>query len=311
MSKGVDIIMKISTFKYFTLDAGKSLKRNRTLSIASIATVSATLFIVGIFMLLILNINKGVDEIGSKLEVKIFLEDNMTMSQRENLEIAIENSEGFEKASYETKAEALEKVKKKLGDDDNEELIAGFAENNPFPNSFIVTVKKPEYIKNIVNNVEALSADDEPSGIYKVKYSGDTVNKIINITKTIKWFGFIIFGILLCVSIFLIGNTIKLTVYSRKREIGIMKYVGATDWFIRWPFIIEGIIIGIVGSLLASVILYYLYKVIFVKIATSTVMIGLVSPSYIISTIMGEFVLGGIIMGAFGSVVSIRRFLRV
>ncbi|KYH35416.1 cell division protein FtsX [Clostridium tepidiprofundi DSM 19306] len=296
--------MKINTFKYFAVDACKSLKRNKTLSIASIATVAATLFILGIFMLVIVNVNKGIDEIGSRLEVKVFLKDDITMSEKADLERAIKNTEGFEKAVFETKAQALEKVKKQLGPE-NQELLEGFEGDNPFPNSYIVTVKKPEYVANVVKNVKDLP------GVEKVKDARDIVDKIISFTKTIKWFGFSIFGVLLFVSLFLIGNTIKLTVYSRKKEIGIMKYVGATDWFIRWPFIIEGVIMGIVGSFIASITLYYLYRVVYLRSVQATLMVGLVPPSYIINSIMSEFVLGGIIIGAFGSTVSIRKFLKV
>lgn len=109
-------------------------------------------------------------------------------------------------------------------------------------------------------------------GIEEIKDGRDIVNKIMTITKTIKWVGSVMFVILMGVSLFLIGNTIKLTVYSR-REIGIMKYIGATSWFIRWPFIIEGIIIGVVGGIVADLVLYYVYRMAYTKVSSGLVII--------------------------------------
>ena len=133
----------------------------------------------------------------------------------------------------------------------------------------------------------------------------------MSITNTIKWVGSAIFIILIGVSLFLIGNTIKIIVYSRRREIGIMKYIGATDWFIRWPFIIEGVVLGVIGALIADGILFYAYKVVFAKVTTGLLMMQLVPVSYVYTYILGLFLLAGILIGAIGSSISIRKFLAV
>ncbi len=117
--------------------------------------------------------------------------------------------------------------------------------------------------------------------------------------------------ILIGVSLFLIGNTIKITVYSRKREIGIMKYIGATDWFIRWPFVFEGIIIGILGAIIAIVLLYYGYKAAYAKASVGLIFVSLLNPSVVLSSVLWIFVLVGIVIGAIGSILSIRKFLSV
>ena len=106
-------------------------------------------------------------------------------------------------------------------------------------------------------------------------------------------------------------NTIKLTVYSRRREVGIMKFVGATDWFIRWPFVIEGVIIGSVGAVLSSILLYFAYNGIFNWIVSSMFIINLVSPAFVITTMLGGFFIGGIVVGAIGSIAALRKFLIV
>ncbi|MBK5239611.1 permease-like cell division protein FtsX [Clostridium sp.] len=297
--------MKISTFKYFIMDALKSLKRNKTVSIASIATVAATLFILGVFVLIVFNVNSGIDVIGSKFQVKISIKEDISITDKSALERALNDVKGVTDIKYETKAEALEIMKKQFGED-SKELLAGLEENNPLPNAYVVSVEKPEIVTDVVKAATGLS------GVEKIKDVRELVDKLIRITDTLKIIGLALFVILISVSLFLIGNTIKLTVYSRKKEIGIMKYVGATDWFIRWPFIIEGMMLGISGAIVSTVGLYYAYRMIYGKFANTLLeFLGftIINPQFILSTVLWQFMLGGLIIGAIGSVISIRKFL--
>ncbi|MGH4119404.1 permease-like cell division protein FtsX [Clostridium sp.] len=299
--------MRISTFKYFIMDALKSLKRNKTVSIASVATVAATLLILGVFLLIVLNINSGMKVIGSELQVKIYPVKGITISEKSALERTLNDVKGVTDIRYETKAEALEKMKKQFGED-SKELLAGYEKEgkNPLPDAYFVSVEKPEIITDVVKAATGLS------GVEKIKEVRDLVNKLIKITNTLKIIGLALFLILISVSLFLIGNTIKLTVYSRKKEIGIMKYVGATDWFIRWPFIIEGMMLGLSGAIISTIGLYYAYRMIFQKYASTLLdFLGftIINPQFILSTILWQFMLGGLIIGAVGSVISIRKFL--
>jgi len=296
--------MKISTIKYYIVDALRSLKRNKTVSMASVATVAATLFILGVFLLIVFNVNSAIQELGSKLEVKIYLKDSITISEKSSLERALNNVTGVSEIDFEDKADALEKVKKQFGEE-SKALVEGFEKENPFPNAYIVRVEKPEVVNNVVKAIEGLS------GIEKIKDVREIVEKIIKITNTLKIIGLALFVILISVSLFLIGNTIKLTVYSRKKEIGIMKYVGATDWFIRWPFIIEGMLLGITGAIISTGVLYYVYKMIFQKFANALLGFTLINPHFILSTTLWQFMLGGLFIGAIGSIISIRKFLIV
>lgn len=305
MSRGEDTVMKISTIKYYFVDALKSLKRNRTVSIASVATVAATLFILGVFLLIVFNVNAGVEEIGSKLQVKIFLKDDITIGDKSVIQKALDNVQGVSEIKFEDKGDALEKVKKQFGED-SKSLVQGFEKKNPFPNAYVVSVEKPEIVDNVVKAAEGLK------GIDKINDVRELVDKIIKITNTLKVVGLVLFLILISVSLFLIGNTIKLTLYSRKKEIGIMKFVGATDWFIRWPFIIEGMMLGVSGAIISTGILYYAYKVVFLRSSANVLLgISLINPHFILSTILWQFMLGGIVIGAVGSIMSIRKFLIV
>jgi len=304
MSKGEDTVMKISTIKYYFIDALKSLKRNRTVSMASVATVAATLFILGVFLLIVFNVNAGVEELGSKLQVKIYLKDDLTISDKSAIEKALNNVQGVSEIKFEDKNDALEKVRKQFGED-SKSLVQGFEKKNPFPNAYVVSVEKPEIVSSVVKAAEGLK------GIEKIKDVREIVDKIIKITNTLKIVGLVLFVILISVSLFLIGNTIKLTLYSRKKEIGIMKFVGATDWFIRWPFIIEGMILGVSGAIISTGVLYYAYRLIFLKYTNLLLGVNLINPHFILSTTLWQFMLGGLIIGAMGSIMSIRKFLIV
>jgi cell division transport system permease protein len=296
--------MKISTLKYFSIDAFKSLKRNRTLSVASIITVSLTLFMFGIFLIAMLNANKLVKNVESKLEVQVFLKEKISESDKNNIEKTVKNINGVVQVSYETKEQALEKYKEQLGEE-NEGLLKGLDKENPLPESYIVKVKSPEMVQVVVSNIE------KKSGVEEVVANRELVDRIAAFTKGIKWVGAAALIILIPISLLLIGNTIKLAVYTRRRERGIMKFVGATDGFIRWPFIIEGIVIGLIGSLVSGLLLHYSYNLIYHKLSVSVPMLNLVSSTYILGNVLWIFILSGIIIGSVGSIMSIRKFLQV
>ncbi len=296
--------MKISTIKYFVVDSLRGLKRHKTLSIASAATVAATLFILGVFVLSMMNVQQLIKQVESKVEVRVVLKDNINIKQQKDLKQKVNEISDVEKITYETKNDALDKFKEQLGEE-NESLVQGLKKENPLPNSLIIKVKKPEAVSEVVKKIKG------NAGIEEIKDGREIVDKITQVTGTLKWIGLALFLVFIGVSLFLIGNTIKITVYSRKREINIMKYIGATDWFIRWPFIFEGIIIGIIGSLLSVGILYWIYGIVFQKASVGLVFIKLLQPSYIISNVLWIFIIGGVIIGALGSILSIRKFLSV
>ena len=296
--------MKINTLKYFLSDSLKSIRRNVTVSTASMATVAATLFILGIFLLTILNVNQGILNVESKVEVKIYLKDAITDTQKKDIETKIRSINGVVRSDYETKAQALENFRKQLGEQ-SKSLTEGLEKDNPMPNSYIVKVNAPDTVTAVVTAITGMP------GVDSIKDGREIVDKILSITKTIKWVGGSIFVILIGVSLFLIGNTIKITVYSRRREIGIMKYIGATDWFIRWPFIMEGVMLGALGGIVADIILYYVYKLAYVKITNGLMMMQLVSPSYVSTYMLALFLGFGILIGTVGSIISLRKFLAV
>lgn len=296
--------MKINTITYFIKDAFTSLKRNRTISIASVITVLITFFVLGIFMLVATNINKGITTVENKVELKIFLKDDIKLIDQREIEIKLREVEGVKDVVYQTKEEEYKNFQATTND--NEGLLKGYTlQNNPFSASFTVKLESPEYTSAVSDAIKDFE------GIETIGDQQQLVDKIIGIVNGVKVVGFGLFVILIGVSIFLIMNTTKLTVFSRRREVGIMKFVGATDWFIRWPFVIEGMVIGLIGATLACGALFFAYNGLVKWIASQLVFISLVPTSYILSTLSWQFMLGGIVVGGIASIISLRKFLVV
>ncbi|CUP02748.1 MULTISPECIES: permease-like cell division protein FtsX [Clostridium] len=296
--------MKINTINYFIVDALKSIKRNRTISFAAMLTVLITFFIFGTFTLLALNFNKSIEDIASQVEIRVYLNDDIKMVDQREIEVKLNEQTGVKNVTYESKDEAFLNLQESLAE--NKGILEGYdLTNNPLPSSFIVTLEDPSYADAVSNAVEKMS------GVESIRNQKEQIEKISSFVKVVQVVGIGLFVIFIGVSVFLIMNTIKLTVYSRRREVGIMKFVGATDWFIRWPFVIEGIIIGSIGAGLSSVLLYFAYNGVFNWILSSMFLINLVTPAFVLTTMLGGFILGGVIVGAIGSIAALRKFLIV
>lgn len=296
--------MKINTLKYFFIDALKSLKRNRTLSIAAMITVLITFFIFGTFTLLGLNFNKAIEDVASKVEIKVFLKDDIKLLDQREIEMKLNEQEGAKEVIYESREEAFVNFKESLKD--NPGLLQGYdLQNNPLPSSFIVKLEDPEYANAISNAVKDMS------GVENISNQQDMINTISKFVGGVRIAGLILFAVFTGVSIFLITNTTKITVYTRRKEVGIMKFVGATDWFIRWPFIIEGMVIGLLGAILSVIGVYFIYRFGVGIIANNILMVSLINPTYVLTMLSWQFALGGIAVGGVASYIALRKFLVV
>ena len=296
--------MKISSLNYFIVDAFKSIKRNRTISFAAMITVLITFFIFGTFTLLALNLNKSIEDVASKIQIQVYLNDDIKLVDQREIEIKLAEQPQVSEVTYESKDEAFLNLQENLGD--NKGLMEGYdLNNNPLPSSFIVKLKDPSAATEVTKAVEGMTGVESIGNQQEVI---DTISKFVNIIQIV---GIGLFIVFIGVSVFLIMNTIKLTVYSRRREVGIMKFVGATDWFIRWPFVIEGIVIGAIGSVASTILLYFTYSGVFNWIVNSMFIVNLVAPQFVLTTLLGLFLIGGVIVGAIGSIFALRKFLVV
>ena len=296
--------MKINTINYFIGDAFKSLRRNKTISIASIITVLITFVVLGIFSLVAQNANLAIEGVQSKVELKVYLNDDVKLIDKREIEVKLRGQEGVKAVEFESKEDAYNNFADSMGESSG--ILQGYTiDNNPFPESYIVSLEDPSYAEDITNAVE------EMEGVESVSDQQELINTVQNVVKGIRIVGAVLFVVLIGVSIFLIMNTTKLAVYSRRREVGIMKFVGATDWFIRWPFIIEGMVIALMGAVLSTVVVFFMYKATVGVIASKMLMVKLVAPTYVFVSLLWKFALSSIVIGGFASFAALRKFLIV
>ncbi|MBI4855554.1 MAG: permease-like cell division protein FtsX [Firmicutes bacterium] len=290
-------------------DTMKSIERNNLMSIASVLSVIAALIILGIFLILTINVQEVTKDVESKLELKIFLQENFTDTQKETIQQALEKSDLIENVTFESSAEALDNFKSSL--EDYAPLLNGYnSENNPMPASFIVRVTDPKDMED----VQTLAMSFKDQGVEYVRYGQEYVEALVSFNKFTNTLSIVVLAVLSMISIFIIYNTIKLTVFARRREIGIMKYVGATNAYIRAPFILEGTLLGLIGAIVAFLIIRITYYYILGLVGGNLFLpvdASLASPNAVMGQLIFFFLIYGGFIGAIGSVFAIRKFLDV
>lgn len=295
----------INSIIYNIQEAFKGVWRNRAMAAASIASVASSLFVLGLVLIIVLNINNFASVAERQFDrIQLFLNEDLTPIETTQLKKDLDSINGVKKVEFESKDVAMEKLRERWGKDAY--LLEGI--ENPLQNSFVVQLADLEKADSVVSSIKKLQ------GISDIKYYKDVVEKITRISDMVRNGGMIVIGLLSTVSLFIIANTIKIALYSRRREISIMKYIGATNWFIRWPFIIEGMILGAFGSILALSITYLIYDILLKKLQTPAyAIIGnyLLGINQIFGNMMNIFILMGIGIGILGSIVSLRRYLKV
>ncbi|MGB5824224.1 MAG: permease-like cell division protein FtsX [Proteocatella sp.] len=295
----------LNNFIYSIKEGLKGLARNRSMSLASVASVASSLFVLGIMLCIVLNINFISEQTKEQFNsVQVFLVDDLKQDDILSVKSELEKIDNIKSISYETKDDALKNLKLRWGE--NGYLLEGI--DNPLQNSYIIEIDDTEKADKLVADITALKNIDD------ISYYKDIVEQLNNIASTVNKFGLVLMGILTFVSVFIISTTIKLTLYARKREIFIMKYIGATNWFVRWPFIIEGLILGFIGAVIAIFVTYGLYSVVYNFLVGSNLQFingYLIQIGDILGTIATVFISMGIGIGTVGSVISVRRYLEV
>ena len=295
--------MKIRTSEYFIREVCRSLKRNNWMSLASVGTVAVSLFIFGMFMMLVMNMNKMADSLESQVQINVYLQDDVSREQARDIEKDLKNLQGVEQVTFVSREEAMERFKERLGD--QKTLLEALDETNPLPDSFEVMITQPELVKTAAASIERYD------GVESARYGQDVMEHLFDMTRLIRIFGFSIMLVLALATLFIIANTIRLTVFARRKEIAIMKYVGATDWFIRWPFILEGRVMGLFGSIIAAIVLRFAYTGVVEAIYESLAFFPLIPTYPFINYVTFLVIISGMIIGATGSALSLKRFLKV
>ena len=295
--------MKIRTSEYFIQEVLRSLRRNNWMTFASIGTVAVSLFVLGVFLILVLNMNRMASSLESQVQISVYLQDGVKTSEREDMEKDIGRMQGIERVVYVDRDTAKERLAERLGD--QKYLLDALGDKNPLPDAFEVTVMQPDLVETAAKAIEQMP------GVESAKYGQDVVEHLFDITRLMRLFGVALMVLLAGATVFIISNTIRLTVFARRKEIAIMKYVGATDWFIRWPFLLEGIVMGFVGGIVAAIALRSFYAAMASKIYSTLAFFPLMPQYPFMNYVSMAIIVSGMMVGAIGSTISLKRFLKV
>lgn len=302
--------MKISTFGYCFMQGLKNIRRNLLFSLASIGTIVACLFLFGIFYGIVVNFEAMMKQMEESVAVTVFFEEGVTQEKIDAIGEAIRVREEVNTMDFMSAEEAWEKFSLELYGD-QEKINAAFGTANPLENyaSYNITITNVEMQADFVKFLEGLD------GVRMVKSSEATAESFASINSLVGYASVGVIVILLLVSIFLISNTITIGITIRKEEISIMKLIGATDFFVRVPFIVEGVTIGFAGSVVPCVLLYFMYGMIVEFLTTTFTNLGswlnFLPRNEVFHTLIPACMLIGIGIGFIGSVVTTRKHLKV
>lgn len=304
MKKRGCIPLAFREFRYYCTEAFKSIFYNILMTLASTITVTGCLLFLGTFTLFSMNLSYISDQVREECKIVAYIDPAYSDAETEAVGADIEAIPNVSGIDLETKDEAFLGAREMLGE-------AGVSLDGMENDGFL----RASYTVSVSDLTQAAStaaALREVDGVQEVHEQQDITNEVYNTTRVIKIALMISMLVLALIAVFIIANTIKLAVFAREKEIHIMKYVGATDWFIRWPFIIEGIIVGLVGGLISQLICMVLYGALSRAIAASS---WFPFSLYPFSTVSGTLVLVlllfGALMGAIGSIIAVRRHLKV
>ncbi|WP_122647020.1 permease-like cell division protein FtsX [Enterococcus mediterraneensis] len=292
----------IRTFFRHLLESIKSLKRNGWMTVASVSAVTITLTLVGIFMAVIMNATKLAQDIEKNVDVSVFIDIGTKKEDIDKLETELKGIDHVNKVKFSSKDDELKKIQDAMGD--SWSLFEG--DSNPLYDVFVVSAENPNYTKQISKEAAEL-----PS-VFKADYGGANSDRIFDIADGIKTWGLAAAVLLLFVAMFLISNTIRITILSRQREIQIMRLVGAKNGYIRWPFFLEGGWIGLLGAVIPVLLMFFGYQQVY-RVVNPTLLrsnYSLLQPETFTWQICLLMVVIGVVIGSLGSVISMRRFLK-
>ena len=301
-TRGITDTMIRNFFRHIG-SALKNLKRNGWMTLASVSAVTVTLTLVGIFLGVILNVTKIAEDINKNVDVSVFVEIGTSEEDTKALGEELNKMPNVSKVVFSSKQNEYKKLTDKLGD--TWKLFDG--DDNPLYDVYILTSKDSDSIKGIQKAAAALP------NVHKADYGGQNSEKIFAISKNVKLWGTIGAAFLVAVAVFLISNTIRITIISRKREIQIMRLVGARNGFIRWPFFLEGAWVGLIGAIIPSLVVVWAYRLAFVSLTPSlqSQKLSMYAPDQFIPGIIALMAVIGVLIGSFGALLSMRRFLKI
>lgn len=281
----------------------KNVSRNKLMSVASVTTTFLTLFILGVFLILTINVNAWAEQIARDCQIQVFIDENCTDEQYDQIGQQIQKISGVSSIEKCTKEQIFNEVKAKLEKKGSASVLVGLENDNPYRDSFKVSLKDLNLTEQVSQKIAKIQ------GVANITDFQETAGIIYSISESIKNFSLWVIIVLGVISAFIISNSIKVSVFSRRKEIHIMKYIGATNWFVRWPFLVEGMVVGFYGALIAFGVIWLVYWRLYSSISIQ--FLQLVPFNAMAWVLIGSFLIVGIVIGFVGSLISIRKHLKV
>lgn len=301
--------MKWSSFRYLTKQGLHNLRANRLMSLASIGVLTACLLLTGIAGLFSANVNSLVEYLGDQNETVVYLDQGLSDEQLASVDQTLRSMPGLAAVTYVSQEEVLETYKGYMSE--YADLFNDFEEDNPFHANYRVVLEDLNRMDEMIAQLEQID------GVYSISAPTQLSSVFLTIQRAVTYAGWALVAVLALVSVVVISNTIRLTVFARRKEINIMKYVGATNGFIRWPFFVEGTSVGLISGLLAAGLVIGAYALVVNKVGAMSGFWGPILGSCLLSVgqvwpiVLGAFLIFGVIIGSIGTATSIRKYLEV
>ncbi|MCL5774452.1 MAG: permease-like cell division protein FtsX [Firmicutes bacterium] len=291
----------IGNLPFFLREVYLNMKRNILMTVASISTVMILALIIGFFLIIIKNLNSLAENTTSQLKIQARLSSAITRAQEEELEKKMSALAGVKSVKFISKDEALKRLQKRMK---NKISLTDIGEN-PLPDYLEIEPASAEEISVLADKIKHFK------GVDKVIHLKDLAKRIVTLNQLTHSVGLAVIAIVFIGTLFIVSNTIQLTVFARRKEIRTMQLVGAANWFIRWPFIFEGMLQGLIGALAAIIMLDLIYPVMSIKIQKSISFINLLPSAHILLGVNLTLIVLGLGIGALGSFISVNKYLKL
>ena len=306
----------MSNIGYSIREALRHFRRNWSTVFGAIVTIFLSLFIIGLFVLGSTMIANLVGSVEDRVTIQAFLSDSAEQTAVDALKAKIESWNNIESVTYKSKDEALQEYKETMSNRNASDAVAALDGENPVPASLVIKLDDPQQVETIANQLIAdpdfaAIADDPEDVSASVQYGRETVERLFSVTNYIRVGAMVLVALLTFVAFVFINNTIRLAITARRREIAIERLVGASNSFIRGPFVAEGVLEALIGSLLAIAALHFGMQTLIPRLENSLQFLSFTLPTHVIMETYAGLVLVGLILGTFGSIIAMRRYLKV
>lgn len=291
----------VSNVEFFVVEAFRGIGRSPLMSFVAIGIVTVTLTIFGFFLLGVINLGNVVSTMGAKLDITAYVNKDISTRDAAELQVLLSKIEGVEKVNFYSKDDSWKDFKE---DYSGKLELDDVVSDNPLPNTFAVKVRTPEILPNVAADISKIADIDE------VRYSGKLIKQVQHLVDAVRIAGFILVFLLFFATLLIVVNTIRLTVLARETDIYIMRLVGATSSFVRWPFVIEGVLMGVAGGIFAVLILRSTYETLAFKIGAAFPFLPVVTDSFLLTVIFSAVGLTGTVLGMLGGYISVSKSLK-